>query len=448
MSRGALPSSSVLSVSQLQASLRRDMERKYPNVMVEGEISNLTIHHLSGHAYFTLKDSNAQLRCVMWRNDVRRLKFRPENGQQVICTGKVTVYERGGTLQLSAQKIEMQGLGALQAAYRQLAELLRNEGWTSPENKKDRPIAPKTVGIVTSRQAAALRDIVRTIRRRNSAVRIIIAHTAVQGDGAANQIAEALERMDKLALADVIILSRGGGSIEDLWAFNEEPVARAIIACSTPIVTGIGHETDTTIADLVADHHSSTPTAAAEECVADENHLSRELEALVTRLNKALTTKLELSRMKFQRISDQLDEPGYLIHRREQDIDDLLQRAESCLRDRLSGHALEIRQFYEKLLLCSPRARQLKAKARLDKYTQRQQRAMENHLGRAQQSLARRTQSLELLSPLNILSRGYSIATTESGQAVRSSSEVTVGERLNVRFADGNVATRIETLDP
>jgi len=448
MNRGDFNNSAVLSVSQLQASLRRAMERKYPNVMVEGEISNLTIHHLSGHAYFTLKDSNAQLRCVMWRNDVRRLKFRPENGQQVICTGKVTVYERGGTLQLSAQKIEMQGLGALQAAYRQLAEQLRNEGWTSPEIKKDRPIAPKTIGIVTSRQAAALRDIVRTIRRRNSSVRIIIAHTAVQGDGAANQIAEALERIDKLALADVLILSRGGGSIEDLWAFNEEPVARAIIACSTPLVTGIGHETDTTIADLVADHHSSTPTAAAEECVADENHLGRELESLVNRLNKALTTKLELSRIKFQRISDRLDEPGYLIHRREQDIDDLLQRADSCLRNRISSHSLEIRQFYEKLLLYSPRARQLKAKAKLDKFAQRQQRAIENHFGKAQQSLARRTQSLELLSPLNILSRGYSIATTESGQAVRSSSEVSTGDRLNVRFADGNVTTRIETLDP
>ena len=225
-------------------------------------------------------------------------------------------------------------------------------------------------------------------------------------------------------------------------------MARAIIACATPIVTGIGHETDTTIMNLVADHHSSTPTAATEECVPDENHLTRELEALVNRLNKALTTKLELSRMKFQRISDRLDEPGYLIHRREQDIDDLLQRAESCLRDRLSSHALEIRQFYEKLLLYSPRTRQLKAKAKLDKFAQRQQRAMENHLGKAQQSLARRTQSLELLSPLNILSRGYSIATTESGRAVRSSSEVKAGERLNVRFSDGNVMTRIETLDP
>ena len=448
MNHGTADNRVILSVTQLQASLRRDMERKYPRVMVEGEISNLTIHHLSGHAYFTLKDANSQLRCVMWRNEVRRLKFRPENGQQVICTGKVTVYERGGTLQLSAQKIEMQGLGALQAAFRQLAEQLRKEGWTSREHKKPLPMSPKTVGIVTSRQAAALRDVVRTIRRRSRSVRIIMVHTAVQGDGAANRIAEALHRLDKLALADVIILGRGGGSIEDLWAFNEEPVARAIIAATTPIVTGIGHETDTTIADLVADHHSSTPTAAAEESVADENQLIRNLESNVARLNKALKNNLNISRMKFQRISDRLIEPGYMIHRREQDIDDLIQRAESVLRRRISAQSMAIRHFYEKLLLHSPHSRQLKARARLDKLTQRQEQLIDVRLRGAQQELARHTQSLELLSPLSILSRGYSIASKESGLAVRSSREVSVGERLNVRFADGKVTTRIETLDP
>jgi exodeoxyribonuclease VII large subunit len=195
-------------VSGLQRALRRDLERAYTRIQVEGEISNLTIHHLSGHAYFTLKDANAQLRCVMWRDQVRRLRFRPENGQQVICVGKVTVYERGGSMQLAVTRIEVHGVGALQAAYRQLAEKLRKEGSTAAENKKPIPVAPKTIGVVTSRQAAALRDILRTILRRNPRAHVIVAPTPVQGESAAPKIAQALQQLDSLKIADVIILGR------------------------------------------------------------------------------------------------------------------------------------------------------------------------------------------------------------------------------------------------
>jgi len=415
--------------------------------MVEGEISNLNIYPSSGHAYFSLKDDGAVLNCVMWRDQVRRLKFRPENGQQVICTGKITVYERSGKLQLSVVRIEHAGVGALQAAYRQLAEKLRKEGLTDPNQKKELPLWPKTIGVVSSLQAAALKDILRTIYRRDQKAHVIIAPTPVQGDGAAPKIAQALKQLDQLALTDVILLARGGGSVEDLWCFNEEVVARAIANCDTPIVTGIGHETDTTIADLVADRAASTPTAAAELSVPLRSQLLKEWHKLESELHRGLYIHIEQKRRELSALSDRLQDPRSLMRRKSQEFDELQNRAELALRRRIRQEQAKLAGLNQDLMLHSPKSRFIQTRSDFINLVQRQETSILAKLAQSQLELGRCAERLDLLSPLSILGRGYSIATNQAGRAVRKSHDVAQGEKISIRLHEGTIGAIVETLD-
>ena len=438
----------IYTVTEINRRLRGELERNHAKILVAGEVSNLTIHRVSGHAYFTLKDDAAQLSCVMWRDNVRRLRFDLEAGQEVIATGRVTVYERGGRLQLSVGAVELQGLGALQAAYRQLADKLRGEGLTADDRKRPLPLWPRCVGVVTSRQAAALRDVLRTILRRDPFAHVVLSPCAVQGTTAAQEIAEAVDRLDALRRCDVVLVVRGGGSVEDLWAFNEEPVARAIVACSSIVVTGVGHETDTTIADLVADRAASTPTAAAELAVPVRSELRQRWSAEEGRLHRAMSARIERLSRRLLESQSRLQDPRSAIRRRAQRIDDLALRAERRIGSRLVAETKRLRELTDRLEARSPHARVARMSARLDLLLSRSDAAVRRHVDRAARRHALLAGRLEGLSPVSILARGYAVVRDEAGRVVRSASDVAIQDELVVRLGAGRLKVSVDAIDP
>jgi exodeoxyribonuclease VII large subunit len=423
------------------------MERVHARVFVGGEISNLTVHNVSGHAYFTLKDSQAQLRCVMWREQFSRLKFRPRDGQEVIARGRLTVFERSGQLQMNVGVLEPQGLGAMQEAYRQLAEKLRGEGLTSPERKRPIPAYPATVGVVTSKDGAALRDILRTILRRDPGVHILLACTSVQGDGAGAEIADAIRRLDRLGRAEVILVARGGGSAEDLWAFNEESVARAISHASVPVITGIGHETDTTIADLVADLSASTPTASAERAVPVRAEIQQQWRILETRLYRAVTAHAGKLGRELLSVRHRLkrQDPQAVLKRRAQRFDELITRSERNLRIQLARRQQAHSKLQRRLVRLDPKAKLASLEARLELLGARQRIATERARDRAEQRLQIAAGRLESLSPVKVLGRGFAIVTDEAGHVVRTSKDVETGQEVRVRLGVGAFSARVES---
>jgi exodeoxyribonuclease VII large subunit len=346
---------------------------------------------------------------------------------------------------MAVSRVELQGLGALQEAYRQLAEKLRGEGLTAASRKRPLPAWPRTVGVVTSREAAALRDVLRTILRRDPFAHVVVSFTPVQGDGSAPEIAEALARIDALGVCQVILLVRGGGSVEDLWAFNREPVARAICACRVPVVTGVGHETDTTIADLVADRSCSTPTAAAEVVMPVRSEMRAAWLQREARLHRAMDTIVQALGRRLSRIEARITDPQPMIHRRAQRIDELSLRAERNLRDRLASSRRDIADLSARLESTSPRMRVRGQSARLDLLHARLDRAIERRIERTRQRFARTAARLGDLSPLAILSRGYAVVHDGAGHVVRSASEVSPGDRLAVRLGEGTIRVLVQT---
>lgn len=434
----------IYTVTDLQRRLRGELEEAYGLVYVAGEISNFQLNARSGHAYFTLKDEGAQAKCVMFRDQMMRVRHRLNDGLQVIVKAKVTIYEQSGTLQLSVAAVEPKGLGARELEYRERVEKLRKEGLTADTRKRKIPAFPRCIGVVTSRDGAALRDILKTIMRRDPYAHVVFSFAQVQGNGAAGDIARALRVLDEAKKCEVILLCRGGGSIEDLWCFNEEIVARAICISSVPVVTGIGHETDTTIADLVSDLRVSTPTAAAERVTAIRADLRAELSQKHARLERALAYRLSTLRDRISRLSARLRDPRAMIERRAQRIDELSLRSERALRRNLAKKT-------EKLLAAEKRLQRLDPAAKL--------RAHEHHLSRLearmQTAIARRTErarhryemlvrELEARSPLAILGRGYSLVFDAEEKLVKSAKEVRPGDRLRARLADGSVFVRVE----
>ena len=322
------------SVRDLVAAVRTNLEREYGDVWVEGEISNFRAHD-SGHLYFTLKDQNAQIRVVMFRSSARLLRFRPENGLQVVVRGRVTIYEDRGELQVSAEYVEPKGAGALQIAFEQLKAKLEAEGLFDPARKKAIPTLPARIGIVTSPQAAALRDILNILQRRHDTASVLIFPAQVQGEAAALEVTAGIRYFNKARNVDVIIVARGGGSAEDLAAFNHEGLARAVVASTIPVISAVGHETDFTILDFVADLRAPTPSAAAELVIRSRLEVDEQLGGLHRRLEKAMRYHLLMTRQKltelarhgaFARMMD-------LIHRREQRLDDLVNRLAHGQRD-------------------------------------------------------------------------------------------------------------------
>lgn len=391
----------ILTVTRLAALLKDVVEENFTQVLVEGEISNFTVP-ASGHFYFSLKDEGAQMRAVMFRSQARLLAFRPENGMRVVLSGRVSLYAQRGEVQLVVDTIEPRGVGSLQVAYEQLKKKLAAEGLFADERKRPLPVFPRTVGVVTSATGAAIHDIINVLRRRCAGVRLLLRPVRVQGDGAAAEIAEAIADHNRLGAADVLIVGRGGGSLEDLWAFNEEVVARAIHSSAIPVISAVGHEVDTTIADFVADLRAPTPSAAAELVAKSRLELEGHLDHLTQRLAGQMQSRLDL------------------------------------LGERVQGLRRRLRSPRQQLQLWQQRQADL---------ARRLERAMDRRQQDAQGRLATAAGRLDLLSPLRTLERGYSIVFSEkTGKAVLDATTLDAGDRLQLRFARGRaVATVDET---
>jgi len=391
-------------VFQLNAYLRQLMEADptLQDVWVRGEVSNLS-YPKSGHLYFTLKDTQASLRCVMWRSQVARLTYRPEEGAAVEVHGSISVYEAGGQYQLYADDIQPAGQGLLYQEFLRLKDKLEKEGLFSPERKRPLPYAPKVIGIVTSPTGAALRDMLNTLRRRYPLVEVILAPAAVQGDAAPAEIVAGIQRLNEFARPDVIIVGRGGGSIEDLWAFNDERVARAIAASGVPVISGVGHETDFTIADFAADLRAPTPTAAAELAVPDQAELR-----------------------------------GILLERVE-----TLQR---LTEDTLQENRWTLQQSRNRLERVSPEAQLASGRQQADELLRRGERALTHLVQLYRTQLSGEAQQLEALSPKNVLGRGYAVVTADD-KLVRRTIDVKEGDKLRIQVSDGSFDARVQDAD-
>jgi len=391
----------VLTVSELTSLLKDCLESQFPRVAVIGEVSSCS-HASSGHVYLTLKDDTAQLRAVVWRGTASRLKFDLHDGLQVVAIGHLDLYPARGSYQLVVSEIVPHGLGPLELAFRQLHEKLDREGLFAPERKRPLPRFPRRIALVTSPQSAAVRDMLQIITRRWPKARVVIVPVPVQGDGAAPQIAAGIELLPRLRDVDVAIVGRGGGSLEDLWCFNEEVLARAIVASPVPIISAVGHEIDVTIADLAADRRALTPSEAAEIVVPDFHELEVGLRQLDDRLRGAVRGRAALLRSMLDQLAGRrcFTQPAEQLHHRMQRVDEFDRRMKSAIRARVDA-------------------------ARADW----------NQLGAA----------LSALSPLRVLERGYSLTTRHTdGTVVRTAGDVQPGDLIATRLADGTIRSRVE----
>jgi len=430
----------VLSVSELNRSAKDLLEQAFPLLWISGEISNIK-RYGSGHWYFSLKDSNAQVRCVMFREKNQYLGWQPQDGMQVEVRALVTLYQGRGDFQLSVETIRRVGLGTLFEAFEQLRARLGKEGLFDPDRKKTLPLFPRQIGIITSPAGAALHDVLSTLRRRMPSLPVIIYPVPVQGSGAAAKIAAAIQMAASRAECDVLILCRGGGSIEDLWAFNEEVVARAIAACSVPIISGVGHETDFTITDFVADIRAPTPTGASQLVCQDREELLRRAKILYWRTQRELQRGIE-SRMQN---ADML--ACRLIHPRERINDQLthLQR----LRARLTGSWLRysenrywrVRELNQRVTVARPGISRLIE--RQYELGLRLHRAITGHIETLVMSLEHQEANLAHLNPESVLQRGYSIVYTADGTVLRNSDQIGIGDTIRVAFAKGEIKANV-----
>jgi exodeoxyribonuclease VII large subunit len=412
----------VLTVSELTERLRGLVEERFPAVWVEGEISNFRLYG-SGHAYFTLKDEGAQLRAVLFRTRGRRLRFEPADGLHVLAFGSLEVYAQRGEYQLVVALLEPRGLGALQLAFEQLKARLAAEGLFDAARKRPLPRFPRKIGIATSPDGAALRDILRVIGRRFAGLHIVIAPCRVQGEGAAEEIAQAVADLNALADVDVVIVGRGGGSLEDLWAFNEEVVARAIAASKIPVIAAVGHEVDVTIADFVADLRAPTPSAAAELVVREKQAILDLLGNLEARLQRAAGRPLRDLTRRVDDIRARLVVAGRATHRR-------------------GAHRVEL--LAARLRAASPFARLHTGRHRLERLTTQLRGRLVARLGESRRRLAGAIGRLDSLSPLAVLGRGYSLTRAADGRIVRAAREVAAGDPVNVRLGEGSLDCRVE----
>ncbi len=431
----------VLSVSSLNRSVRDLLETRFPLVWVGGEVSNLTLAR-SGHTYFSLKDEQAQARCVLFRHRAQLLDWTPREGMQVEVRAVVTLYEPRGDFQLNIEFMRRAGQGALHEAFLRLRDRLAAEGLFAEAIKRPVPAYPRTIGVVTSLRAAALRDVLTTLARRNPSIPVIVYPTAVQGEGAALEVVAALERAGRRAECDVLILCRGGGSIEDLWSFNDERVARSIRACPLPVVVGVGHETDFTIADFAADRRAPTPTAAAELASPSRGDLLARINGLGERLHRRMTRDLETRMQLLDHLARRLVHPA----RRLQAQAAVLAQLVASVRH-AAARAVE-RERWRLAGLIERSRRSLPQVDTLGQHTahlaRRLQAASAQRIAEREAQLRALARSRAALDPRAVLERGYSIARDREGHAVRDSAAVARGERLDLTFARGTAQVRIE----
>jgi exodeoxyribonuclease VII large subunit len=434
-------SAAAITVSELNRRARLLVEGAFALTWVAGEISNFT-RAASGHCYFSLKDATAQVRCVFFRHKAALLDWKPENGMQVEVRALPSFYEARGEFQLGVESMRRSGLGALFEAFEKLKAKLQQEGLFDAKRKRPIPAFAATVGVVTSRQAAALRDVLTTLARRMPGTRVILYPAPVQGQGAGERIAGAIHAASSRAEVDVLIVCRGGGSIEDLWSFNEEVVARAIADCAVPVVVGVGHETDFTIADFVADARAPTPTAAAELVSASRAELLPRLNALAARLQRNLDRFLGSRAQHLDHLSRRLVHPGSRIEAQGRHLGHLAMRLRACAR-----HALEASRFRLGELSSGLRRGRPDLEARLARHLADEQRlgmAFARYLQDQASRLERAGASLALLDPAAVLQRGYSIVMTESGAIVRQAKVLSPGQKLRMAFSEGEATARVE----
>jgi exodeoxyribonuclease VII large subunit len=436
----------ILTVSQLTNLIRGVLEENFEQLWIEGEVSNLAMPS-SGHLYFTLKDSGATIRCVMFRAAAKALRFRLVDGIRVVLRGRVTVYEQRGDYQLIAEYLEPQGLGALQLAFQQLKERLAKEGLFAESRKTAIPLLPQTVGIITSPTGAAIHDILNVIGRRHAGLRIVICPVRVQGEGAAAEIATALADMNSLGEAEVIILARGGGSIEDLWSFNEEVVVRAIAASTIPVISAVGHEIDITIADLAADLRAPTPSAAAEMVVNSKLQMSADCAALERRLLLAMQRQTATASSRLEILKLSLKTPELLVERFMQRLDDLQQRSATALAGRMQTCRQRALAAADALQHKSPMQRIVSADDLLQKLSLRSSAAIRAQLEASGSSFAVATGRLQMLSPLAVLARGYAVVRKlPAGCSVSRVAQIAAGDSIAVQFNDGTATCHITNI--
>ena len=391
------PSQPIYSISELNSKARLLLENNLGSVWIMGELSNLAMPS-SGHLYFTLKDSEAQVRCAFFRANRARMAFAPENGQQVLARANVSLYEARGDYQLIITEMQLAGSGALQVAFEKLKHKLQAEGLFDSARKKSIPQFPRAIGVITSPTGAAIHDILKVLRYRNPSIPVIIYPTAVQGADAKTQIVHAIELANQRDECDVIILARGGGSLEDLWSFNEEIVAHAIAASHIPIVSGVGHEVDVTIADFVADFRAPTPSAAAETVSTDQSDIRQKLAYFSTYLNRHMQYLLQTYQHHLAQLKTRLRHPG----------------------DRLREQAQRLDRLEQQLLF-----------------------VMKTRLAKKRDTLSSLAQQLNALSPLNTLQRGYAIITNEQGDLIKSVRDVASQQKIRARLSDGVITVSV-----
>ena len=442
-----LPQRDIYSVSRLVRETRAVLEGSFPLLWVSGEISNLA-QPASGHIYFSLKDEAAQVRCAMFRMKRQQLRFRPANGQQVLIRARVSLYEARGEFQLIAEHMEPAGEGALRLAFEQLKQKLSDEGLFDSEQKLPLPEMPQQVGLITSPTGAAIRDLLSVLRRRFPALPVVIYPVQVQGEAAPEQIVRMLQLADRRQECDVLILSRGGGSLEDLQAFNDERVARAIHACRIPVVSGVGHEIDFTIADFVADRRAPTPSAAAELVAPDQLAWRQRLQQLALRLEQSLGRRQRQLGEQLDSLSRRLQRqhPSQRLQQRAQRLDELGQRMLRATDLMLLRHNRRLEQLRNRLLQQSPRQRLERLRSRQQQLDDRLQRAVRQRIDSLRQRLGQQARDLHTLSPLNTLGRGYAIVMRQQDEHIlRAASEVEPGERVRVRLAEGSLVCEVIT---
>mgnify|MGYP001597459500 FL=1 len=409
----------IYSVSNFVRLCKNSIEKHIPQSFVQGEISNLS-KPSSGHWYFSLKDENSQIRCAFFRLNQRKVQFKPENGMSVIIRGVTTLYPQRGDFQLIVQQMEPAGVGNLQLAFEQLKNKLRLEGLFDSDNKKDLPIYPEKIGVISSSTGSVIRDIIEVLKSRYPLSKILLYDTIVQGENAHHKIIKAIKAADNQKTCDVLILARGGGSLEDLWAFNEEELARAIFDCSTPIISSIGHETDTTIADFVADVRAPTPSAAAVSATPDVSAILYNASKLRKYLLESIKQSVQSNKYSLALLKQRIIDPSQQLLLNAQKLDDLELRL-----IRTNKHLIEENKRKLKLLI-----------SQLKNYS-------ENFIKLQKNQLTNRASVLSLLSPLNTLSRGYTITQNSKGEIVTSQTQINSEELIVTQFNDGKVSSKV-----
>ena len=438
----------ILTVSQINGYLKEllDEDVQLKSIYIRGEISNFTNHLRTGHFYFTLKDARTSIKAVMFKWNASRLRFMPQNGMSVIIFGSVQLFERDGICQIICADMQPDGLGALYMAFEQLKERLGREGLFDPGHKKPLPQYPEKIAVVTAKTGAAIQDIIHILSRRWPLGELILCPALVQGEGAPASIVSALQLAETVS-PDVIIVGRGGGSLEDLWAFNDERVARAVYTCRVPVISAVGHETDYTICDLVADLRAPTPSAAAELCAPDISGLRREVAEIAESLNRCLSDRIRLEGSRVAAVQKRLavSSPETQLERRMEKVEHLEKRMRTAAQTIQSAASARVAAAAYRLRTHSPEGKIRKGEGDLVASAVRLRAAMAGRIGAAERQLIGNAARLEGLSPMRVLARGYTLTTTQDGQPA-DLKKLQPGDRLMTRFADGTAESVVSAV--